>query len=608
MNDKDFIDISDKEEIETLDFETDRKVSNEIDEMLDFIDAPQKDPKEQENLDKILNNAKSDKEIQIEASKEVLDDYEPSIKDFNIKSAKKRKLVRKVMVYTIIAMLIGFEFVIESAGNALNDLRVYASDNQPIKIVQNEKYGYIDYTGKKIVNPKYEYGEDFIKGYAIVKNSSNLPLIIDKGGKVVVDTGVYFSIYRAGTDIIASKITKSGLKYGVLNEDLKEKISFEYDSISYMDGVYAYSNRNEVGLINLSGKKIYTYKLSDSDDKSIVVSTSKTDQSDQKYGVVKINSTSLIVNLNNGKVVSDATLNMITPEENNVFYETNNDGTKKFMYVYNDQVLIESESYTSMTVESISSGVVKGVNNNFEYEYVSVKTLEQLSKGLKPEEVYEGENIFIYKVHNYKKNTNSFNLVKNGEVFKTIDNVSDIVSAFKNKAAIVRLSDGKYNFINEDGNLITEDHYDEVLEFDSYGDAVVKKDGYYGIINISGKVILDYKYQEVKQASSVVKNDTLDNNKNVFYAAREESKYVLFNKKGKKVNNTKYNDVLFDSTYGVIKVATDSKDILITTEDMMEINLTSFNTEFEAYENYIIIKNEYYNYDGKLIYVDNRNK
>ena len=114
-------------------------------------------------------------------------------------------------------MLLGFEFFINKTGDVLNDLVVYASDNEPIKIEQNAKYGYIDYTGDKIVNPKYLYGEDFIKGYAIVKNGSDLPLIINKGGKEVIKAGEYFSLYRANSDIIASKVTKDGLKYGILN-------------------------------------------------------------------------------------------------------------------------------------------------------------------------------------------------------------------------------------------------------------------------------------------------------------------------------------------------------------------------------------------------------
>lgn len=184
---------SPKEEVEMLDFEADEKVSNEIDEMLDFIETPKHEEKENKELQNLLESSKKDEgKIEIDASKEKLDEYVPSIKDLNIKSAKTRKIVKKSMLYIIIVMLLGFEFFINKTGEALNDLVVYASDNQPIRIVQNEKYGYIDYTGDKIVNPKYTYGENFIKGYAIVKNTSNLPLIIDKGGKEAIKTGEYF--------------------------------------------------------------------------------------------------------------------------------------------------------------------------------------------------------------------------------------------------------------------------------------------------------------------------------------------------------------------------------------------------------------------------------
>ena len=212
------------EEIEVLSFDTDEAISNEIDEMLDFIDLSDTDNKEKTGQEKILEeNAKQDTITVLNDTKERLDEYKPSIRDFNIKSAKTRKIVKKAMLYTVIVMLLGFEFFINKTGDLLNDLRVYASDNEPIRIVENDKYGYIDYTGKKIVNPKYSYGEDFVKDYAIVKDSSNLPLIIDKGGKEAVKTGTYFSIYRAKDNIVASKITKNGLKYGILDKDLKVK-------------------------------------------------------------------------------------------------------------------------------------------------------------------------------------------------------------------------------------------------------------------------------------------------------------------------------------------------------------------------------------------------
>lgn len=597
--------------VEMLDFEADKKVSNEIDEMLDFIDlsdtkgTSEEDEKE---LEKLLENTdKSDVKVEIDASKERLDEYKPSIKDFNIKSAKTRKIVKKAMLYVIIVMLLGFEFFINKTGEVLNNLKVYASNNQPIRIIQNNKYGYIDYTGNKIVNPKYSYGESFIKGYAIVKDSSNLPLIIDKGGKEVVPTGTYFSIYRAGTDIIASKATKNGLKYGILDADLKEKTEFTYDMITYQNDVYTYTNDNSVGLINLDGKKIYEYKLTDNDDKIIEVSSSfVTNDEYQRYGVVKVNSSSQIVNLTDGTVVSSATLNEITPEENNVFYETTSSGGKRYIYVQDNKVLLESDDYDSLTIDSVESGVLKALTKSHTYEYISTKTMEQISSGLSEENTYYGDTVFAYVTHNYRRNQDEIVLVRNGEAYKTLTEDYELVKPFKNGAAIVKFSDGTYSYINEDGNLISDERFIEASEFDSYGDAIAKTSNGYGVINTDGKVIIDFENSEIKMASGKVKKMSVSDD-NVFYAVRKDNRYAIYNSDGKRVNDVYYNDIVFNDSYPLFKASTDANDLIITSNNLGEIGLTSFNTEYEAYENYIIVKNEYYNYNGKLIYVDNTN-
>lgn len=598
------------ETVEMLDFEADIKVSNEIEEMLDFIDLTP-DKKEEAsvpNIDSLLKNETKEK-ISLDASKEKLDEYVPSIKDFNIKSAKTRKIVKKSMLYAIIVMLIGFEFFINKTGEILNDLVVYASDNVPIRIVQNDKYGYIDYTGGKIVNPKYNYGENFVKNYAIVKNSSDLPLIIDRGGKEAIKTGKYFSLYRAKEDIIASKVTKNGLKYGILGSNLKEKTPFIYDMITYKGDVYSYVKDNTVGLINLEGKNIYTYKLTDKDDKSVdVTPCNVTNNNYQRYGIVKVNSTSLIVNLNDGAVVSAPTLNEIVPEENNVFYELTTNGTKRYIYVQDNKVLVESESYNSLSIASIETGVLKAITKNYEYEFISTKTLEQVKKGLNNTDTYYGEGVFMYVDHNYKKNTKQIVLVKNGEIFKNITSDFEIYKEYKNGIATVKYSDGTFGYLNQNGDIISDIHFIEANSFDEYGDAVAKTDTGYGVINKDGKIIIEFNNEEIKMASATVKKNSVSNRNNVFYAVKNENKFMLYNAKGKVVNKTHYNDVIFDDKYPVLKIATDEKDVLITTEDMKEINLTSFNTKFDSYENYIIVKNEYYNYNGKMIYVDNNNE
>ncbi len=603
---------SDEEEVEMLDFDADEEVSNQIDEMLDFIDLS--DVSDNSNNDKQLEelldgSSKDESRVEIDASKEKLDEYKPSIKDFNIKSAKTRKIVKKAMLYVIIVMLLGFEFFINKTGDVLNNLRVYASNNQPIRIIQNNKYGYIDYTGKKIVNPKYSYGEEFIKGYAIVKDSSNLPLIIDKGGKEVVPTGTYFSVYRVKTDIIASKVTKKGLKYGILDADLKEKTEFIYDMISYSDDVYTYTKANSVGLISMDGKEIFNYKLTDNADKTIEVSASSvSDENYQRYAVVKVNSSSQIVNINDGTVVKGATLNEINAEENNVFYELNSNGGKRYIYVQDNKVLLESDDYTSLKIDSIETGVLKALTSSHTYEFISTKTMEQLKKGLKESETYYGDKVFVYVNHNYKKNKNSLVLVKNGEAYKTIEDDFTIYKAFKNGIAIVKFNDDTYGYLNEDGKLISDQRFIQVGEFDSYGEAICKTSNGYGVINKDGKEIIKFENEDVMMASDEVKKKNRASGGNVFYAVKKDNKYALYNSSGKKVNKNYYNDVVFDDRQALIKAATDTKDVIIASDGLNEINLTSFNTEYKAYDNYIIVKNEYYNYSGKLIYVDNARK
>lgn len=596
------------ETIEMLDFEADIKVSNEIDEMLDFIDISPNETKKEENieLNKLLEETNNNEnKVEIDASKEKLDEYVPSIKDFNIKSAKTRKIVKKAMLYVIIIMLLGFEFFINKTGDVLNDLRVYASDNSPIRIIENDKYGYLDYTGRRIVNPKYSYGENFVKGYAIVKDSSNLPLIIDKGGNEVKPTGTYFSLYRAGYDIIASKVTKKGLKYGILDANLNKKVDFKYDMISYVDGAYTYTLDNKVGLINLDGKIVFSYKLTDKDDKSIYVLPSNvTDDENDRYAVVTINSSSQIINLNDGTVVTTLTLDVITPEENNIFYKTDSNGNKTYFYVYDNKVIMESIDYTSVSVNSINTGVIKALTKNFNYQYISVKTKEQIHKNLTEKNTYYGENIFTYSKRDYRKNKDIIVMVKNGEEFKTLEADFKIEKSFLNGIAIVKFNDGTYGYLNEEGNLITKERFIEVNEFDTYGEAIAKTKNGYGVINRNGKVIIDFENEDIKMTSGEVKLKT-SADKNVFYAVKKDNRYALYKSNGKKANNKYYDEVIFDNKYPILKVSTDAYDSIITSESLSEIILTSFNTEYEASNSCIIINNKYYNYNGKLIYEKN---
>ena len=272
------------------------------------------------------------------------------------------------------------------------------------------------------------------------------------------------------------------------------------------------------------------------------------------------------------------------------------------MYVQDDKVLVESESYKSMSVKSITSGVIKAINDKYGYEFISTSSLEQIKKGLNNTEAFEGDNVFMYIRRNYKKNFNEIVLIKNGKEFKTIDGNYEVYKGFKNGFAVLKLDDGKYAYINESGNFINDDRYIEAGEFDSYGDAVAKKESGYGVISKDGKTKLGFEYNEIKSISENVKLKLSSESKAVFYAAKKENRYILYNSKGKKVSKTYYNNIEFNADYPVFKASTNTLDLIITNKDLNEIKLTSFNTEYETHDNYIIVKDEYYNYDGKLIH------
>lgn len=590
MDDKDFVDVSDVVETLSLDDE----VSNEIDSLLDNIMPEEKKPKV---IEDILNNKEND-------NKKKLDVYVPSKKNFNIKSAKTHKIVKKVMIYSIIFILFTFEFFLNKASNTLNNLKVYASNNNPIMIIQNYKYGFIDEDGNKIVNPKYNYAEEYVKGYTIVKDVSNLPLVIDKAGKEVIKTGKYFTLYRAGEDVIASKTTSKGLKYGILTSNFDNKTEFKYDLISYQNDIFTFVKENIVGVLNKEGEEIYSLKLTDSDEKVISVEPSNVNSSNITYGVIKVNGSNLIINLDTGKVAYGPTINNIVPMDNNVFYEIK-EGNKEYFYIQNDEVIVDSLNYESLNMYSINAGVLKALKTDFTYEYISNNTKEQVYKKLSSNDVFFGENIFIYKSYNYKKGKIGFSLVKDGVKYKELFDIKGIKSPFKNGFAIVEYNDGTYGYINEEGEYLNDIHYTELHPFDEYGDAIVKTERGYGVLNKKGKNILDAKYKKIKMATSIYKKNTYSDDNTAFYAVMIGNEYVLFDKKGKKINNRSYMNISFNDTYGVVKV-TDIDTKLLLTESLNEIDFEDINQTYKAFNDYIKINNKLYNYKAKLIYVDKK--
>ncbi len=127
------------------------------------------------------------------------------------------------------------------------------------------------------------------------------------------------------------------------------------------------------------------------------------------------------------------------------------------------------------------------------------------------------------------------------------------------KSVLKYSKDGKYGIINLAGKKITNTIYEEIdtLQFKE-GELLVKKDGKYGVINIKGTTLVKPQYDKIevdkfyeegngyKKAGYIVSNTT-----------EEGYRYGYINIEGKKIIDTKYNDL-----YRVMEVNSDDVYII----------------------------------------------
>ncbi len=584
--------------------DSDEKLSKTIIDTLDIIDDTPS--KKAEEFETILSNVKEKEKADIIPKAEKIVDYKPGIRDLYIKNKRTKVLLTKAFSVIIICILLFSQFFISKVGDVLDSIIIYATNDKPIKIVENSRIGYIDAYGARIVNPKYIYGEDYVKNYAIVKNSNNLPLVIDRVGNEKFFVGEYFSLYRNNNYIIASKITKKGLKYGVFSSNLDTVVKFNYDLISAYDYCFSYVKGNTVGIINLNGKEIFIYKLNDEDNKKIYVRVSKSDNNNQIYGVVTVNETSSIINLITGKVVYNSTLNSIESKGNNLFLEINknNNNNKKYIYIYDDKQLVNTDEYINITIPNITSGVIKVINKNQKVEFLYANTLRPVSSKLLEEDTFYGEDIFLYKTYDYKKSKVMYSGIKN---FENIFNVyvPSVRSGFVNGFAIIANSDNKYNFIDKNGNILSDQYYDDVTAFSLTGYAIVKSNNKYGVINKYGKLAIKFEYDEIVGFNDrALKYAFLNTKKNIF-GLKKDNKYIITDMSGNKILDKEYSRIKFDKKYDVIKLENDNAYLYSFKKEKL-IKISSFDINYKSHENYYEIDNKLYNYSGKLIYDKDR--
>jgi hypothetical protein len=113
-------------------------------------------------------------------------------------------------------------------------------------------WGFMDLTGKVIIQPGFDYTESFKDGQAIVEKLTLQGVIDAKGNEIIPIT--YTSVSRLAKDLF---LVSNGSHFGILNFKGEIVVPLNYQQIRVLDRDFVLLiNNNEVHYLSLSDKKI----------------------------------------------------------------------------------------------------------------------------------------------------------------------------------------------------------------------------------------------------------------------------------------------------------------------------------------------------------------
>lgn len=339
------------------------------------------------------------------------------------------------------------------------ELNVWYEDNV-LKVRKDGKYGLINFNGDKILDTVYDE-IDSLKG---VKNS----LIIKKDGKVgicnnygniIADT-IYKDIKSLGNNYENGYIIiDSNNNYGVIGIDKIIIIEPKYEEIKYIGSYDFYSVKVDgksylFDKVNMSTLQFAYDVIENITGDNVIV------KNNNKYGIVDKEGTKKV------EIAYDyleyAFSNYYIAKKDGKYGVIDNNGTQLIEFKYVDMVSNKSGEFIRADIDDIESvlfnssleekvtGIVSEINES--KEYIRVRVNQE------------------YRYYNFK--------------LEEKEN-KDIFSA--NTLFLIK-ENGKYGYVDKNGQKVIECIYDDAKEQNTYGYCAVQKDGKWGSINGNGVV------------------------------------------------------------------------------------------------------------------------
>ena len=422
-------------------------------------------------------------------------------------------------------------------------------------IYSDNKWGIINSKGETVIDPMYQEmiivlnskKDVFLCTYDVnektgeyktkVINSKNKEIYTDYDSVEPLEN--YSSSENVWYEKDILKVGKDG-KYGLIDIDGKEILSLNYEKIETLKGLensILVQKDGKLGLVNTSGATIIDTKYSkikkyDNDYKHGYITVDE----NKKYGLVSYAGSTILENKyekinaiygenyfvieeegkqkvigSDGKIVLDSGFDKIA--------QINSDGVvfikdKKYGFMdYDKKVKIDPEY---QDLKELSEGILKAKKDD-KYGIIDLNNKTKLKFNY--ENIYYEETAGVYVAEDKKYNSEildadlkvqikgilselnkdkGYMKLKIGDEYKYYNfkfEEKDVKEVLNDNNLFVSKQDGKYGFVDKDGNVVVDYIYDEAQEQNSFGFAAVKKGDKWGAIDSEGKEVVEPKYK-----------------------------------------------------------------------------------------------------------------
>ena len=415
---------------------------------------------------------------------------------------------------------------------------------------ENGKYGLINLEGKQITKPVYDEisSINYKEGTFLVKQNE-LEGIINMKGKVIikceyesVTSDNYYSEngYNKQAGFIVSKKTEDGYRYGYVNyrgtiilnpiytqlervteianekgvyfiafkngqagllKNNKEILNYEYEDIQYnvLGSIFITKRNGKYGAVNLEGTTVlypeydnvytggmYLNALKDKDIFIFDLNGNKIETNEVSKTKTENANYYITIDKNNKYKVVDSKDNIII-DKDYTYIE----------YLPGDYFIVERDSKSGI-IDSNGKSVIElkydSISRINETDILQMETNKNIALyNLNMKEIVSMDNAIVKEV----KDEKAYILLYSDTDFKYLDKKGNILTSqnlFENNSLFAKNINGKWGFVDKDGNLKVQNDYELVTDFNKYGFAGIKKDGKWGSINQNGEVVQEPTY------------------------------------------------------------------------------------------------------------------